>query len=322
MRKLVPAWLPFIPLSAIRASMAVVSSIDTPAAFATGATYFMEFWKDAMSKAELLKLAAITSVTRCVSLASKPKPRKVAPATSADCARSEPVACARFSVASVTSVISSALKPSFAYSSCKAATSEAVNRVVLPNALAFSSSFLNSAPVAPETAFTLAMLCSKSAATLNDAAPINASGAVMPMLILRPRFWIFLVAAPIVFLTLPSAVLSPRVSAPILTMRSPNFAILFGGCYLSQDSQTVAGLFLLLPRERCQVFWRDSFLNMGVHGDGRKPTRALPFCLLPLFNFFVVSSHCVAEFFERHVVKRKGVKPQLTQPHFLDFVPR
>ena len=86
----VPAWLPFIPAFANKANMALVSSILMPAEFATGATNFMEFANVSMSNADVLNDLAMTSVTRLVSLASKPNARKVDPATSADLARSAP----------------------------------------------------------------------------------------------------------------------------------------------------------------------------------------------------------------------------------------
>ena len=186
LRSAVPAWLPLMPLFAIAASIAVVCSMLSPAFLATGATNFMESWKLPMSRAELEKLAAITSVTLPVSLAFRPKALRVAPATSADCARSDPVACARFNVAPVTLVISVAENPSFENSSCKADTWEALNLVELPSSRAFSFSFLNSPAVAPETAFTFAIDCSKSAATLNEATAISPSGAVTFLVRLAP----------------------------------------------------------------------------------------------------------------------------------------
>ena len=161
----VPAWLPFIPAFERLASIAVVSSRLIPALWATGATNFIDSAKLSISKAEAPKLLAITSVTRCVSLASSPKPRSVLPATSAARARSASAACAKASVLSVTWFISPLVKPKRAKLSCKPATSVAVNFVLLPNRKASLSSAANSEAVAPLTAFTFAIPDSKSAAT-------------------------------------------------------------------------------------------------------------------------------------------------------------
>ena len=91
-RSAVPAALPLMPALASVPSIAVVSSMDSPAAFATGPTYFIESANESISSAEVLNDLAMTSVTLPVSLASMPKPRNVAPATSAACPRSDPVA--------------------------------------------------------------------------------------------------------------------------------------------------------------------------------------------------------------------------------------
>ena len=73
-------------------------------------------------------------------------------------------------MAPVTLVISDAVKPSLENSSWRALTSDALKRVVQPSSRALSLRFLNSLAVAPLTAFTLAMLLSKSAAALKLAA--------------------------------------------------------------------------------------------------------------------------------------------------------
>ena len=88
----------------------------------------------------------------------------------------------------ITRVIISSVaeNPSFENSSCKADTWEALNLVELPSSRAFSFSFLNSPAVAPETAFTFAIDCSKSAATLNEATAISPSGAVTFLVRLAP----------------------------------------------------------------------------------------------------------------------------------------
>ena len=88
----VPAIDPFIPALASVPSIAVVSSMLTPAALATGATYFIASAKLSISIAVELNDAAITSVTIPVCEASSPNARKVLPATSAARARSVSVA--------------------------------------------------------------------------------------------------------------------------------------------------------------------------------------------------------------------------------------
>ena len=177
-RNIVPAIDPLIPLFANTANIADVFSNDMPADDAIGATIFIASANDSISRADELNDFAITSVTRPVSLTSKLNPRKVAPATSAERAKSLPDACAKFNVASVTPVICLAVKPSFANSNCSPATSRALNIVERPNSLAFSDNNLNSSAVAPETAFTLAISNSKSRNTLNETAPNATIGAV------------------------------------------------------------------------------------------------------------------------------------------------
>ena len=120
----------------------------------------------------------MTSATRVVSLASKPNPRNVAPATSAARARSESVACANANVASVTCVISFAVKPNFANSVCNSATCEALKMVDAPKRLASSSRAWNSSAVAPETALTFDICSSNAWNVLTAIAPIPAIGAV------------------------------------------------------------------------------------------------------------------------------------------------
>ena len=224
-RNAVPACEPLIPALASVPSIAVVSSRLTPAAFATGATNFIASLNVDMSNADVLKLDAITSVTRDVSSASSPNPRNVAPATSALVARSEPLAFARFNVLSVTFVISSLVKPSLANSNCNELTSDAVNEVDEPKRNASCSSALNSAPVAPDTACTLAMLASKSAATLKLLAPIPTMGAVTAAVNPAPIFLMLPSVLFTPFLACASLLFRSVTSAPMCRTASPNLAI-------------------------------------------------------------------------------------------------
>ena len=116
--KAVPALLPLIPAFAKVPSNAVVFSMSTPTAFAAGAASFIDSLNFSKSKADVLNDLAITSVTLAVSAASKPKPPSVAPAIAAASPNSEPVAAARFRVASVAFKISCSLNPNFANSVC------------------------------------------------------------------------------------------------------------------------------------------------------------------------------------------------------------
>ena len=97
--------------------MAEVCSKEYPRAFATGATGAMPKRNPSKSNAALFRLSAITSTTRPISDESIAKALRVAPATSAEAAKSSPVAKAKLSVASVIWLISAGIKPSFAYSS-------------------------------------------------------------------------------------------------------------------------------------------------------------------------------------------------------------
>ena len=84
------------------------------------------------------------------------------PAVSADDFKDSPVAAAKDIVPAWAATISSAVKPSLAYSSCNWATWVAVNIVVDPSFSAESLNFLNSASVAPDIALTADIWASKS----------------------------------------------------------------------------------------------------------------------------------------------------------------
>ena len=135
LRSEVPAWLPFTPLFAKTPSMADVSSNETPARLAIGATYFMEFAKFSISNADVENDLAITSVTCIICPASNPNARKVEPATSAERAMSVWVAPASFSTPSDDFIICSCVNPNFAISTCSLATSPAVKAVSNPSFL-------------------------------------------------------------------------------------------------------------------------------------------------------------------------------------------
>ena len=91
--------------------IAVVSSIEKPAAFAIGATLVIDVWNFSISNADDVNATAITSTTLCVSDASNPKPLTDAPATIAALPKSLSVAVASCNVASCASIISLVEKP-------------------------------------------------------------------------------------------------------------------------------------------------------------------------------------------------------------------
>ena len=115
-----------MPMFASTPSALAVDSSDSPASAATGATYFIDSPRSSSVCAELLAVAVSTSATRPVSLASSPNARSVAPAISAACARSVPVARASASIIGVAAAISSVEKPARASESIPPPTSDAV----------------------------------------------------------------------------------------------------------------------------------------------------------------------------------------------------
>ena len=121
----------------------------------------------------MLKDNAITSVTLPISFASKPSPRSVAPATSADVAKFSPVACAKDKIPGAEFSISDAANPILDNSISKFATSVAVYVVLRPKSFAKFSNIFNSSPVAPETAPTFAIALSNATTVSNASLPIS-----------------------------------------------------------------------------------------------------------------------------------------------------
>ncbi len=210
-------------------SIALVSSILTPVALAIGAAVFIASAKLSISRELVAKLLAITSVTLPVSAASKPKALRVAPATSAARPSSAPPACARYRVLSVTLSISLAVKPSFANSVCKPATSVAVKVVVAPSSLAWLSSLLNWSAVAPDTAFTLLISASKPEKVFTDIAPRPISGAEILRLKSLPKLFAWEPKRRILLLAIFKPLVSPLRLAPMLILV---LAMLFFAIYL------------------------------------------------------------------------------------------
>ena len=164
-RSVVPACEPLIPLFAIIPIAALVSSKEIPIALATGAIYFMA--SPVSDTAALVRFAfsAKTSATWAVSLAFRPKPRRVLAAISVLVAKSSPDAAAKFISPGTALIISLVLKPAAARFVMASAASEALNFVLAPNSFAVSSNFFNSSPVAPEIAATPDIPSSKEAPT-------------------------------------------------------------------------------------------------------------------------------------------------------------
>ena len=177
----VPASVPSMPLLARTPNNAVVSSKLNPNSLATGATLPIDPANFSRSNADAPNAVAMTSATFPASSASNPNWLMVLTTVSAVGPRSFPNAWANANVESVALTISSADNPNLAISNWSSDTLDALNTVDFPRSNAFFSSLSNSAPVAPDTAFTFFIANSKSAATLNDDAPIAARGAVRPM---------------------------------------------------------------------------------------------------------------------------------------------
>ena len=115
-----------------------------------------------MSKAVLEKESAIKSVNIVVSSASKPKALNVLAVVSAACDKSILKAVDKSKIPPEALIISLVVKPNLASSNCNPATSSAVNIDDLPKFLADFSSNPISLALAPDTAPTSAIACSKS----------------------------------------------------------------------------------------------------------------------------------------------------------------
>ena len=183
--RLFPALLPEIPAFAKVPSSAVVFSTLTPTALAAGAALFMDSLNFSMSRAEVEKDLAITSVTLPVSSAVSPNPPNVAPATAAASASSVPDAAASARVDAVALSIAVASNPNLANSVCSSVTSAAVKAVVAPNSLAesLSISIDSLVPPSPNIACKLLLAFSnpeKIPITLPITRPKPAIPAVMP----------------------------------------------------------------------------------------------------------------------------------------------
>lgn len=146
----VPAISHFIPLSANTHNNAVVSLIDTHAAFAIGQTYFIEYEKFSNPRADLLKAPVKRSVTYHAWLASSWYCLITDQTVVAVFVTSSPVAIAKFVIASVELFISVAVNHNFASSVCNDAISVAVNFVLAQRPFACLSKSASSSLVAPD----------------------------------------------------------------------------------------------------------------------------------------------------------------------------
>ena len=132
-RSVVPAWLPCIPASAMIPIAAAVSSKLSPAALASGATYFIASPVCATEEFVLFAFAANTSATCAISFASSPNPRSVEAAISELVARSSPAAAARLNNPGIASTISFVANPAAARFSIPSAACLEENAVSAPS---------------------------------------------------------------------------------------------------------------------------------------------------------------------------------------------
>ena len=153
----VPAWLPLMPTLPSRPAMAAVSSSESPAMRATGATYFMVSPKNSMFVLAVAHVSANTSATRVICSACRPNAERMSEEISAARPRSVAVAAARFSTPGSAAMFSLALNPAMARYCSACPTCTAVNCVVAPSSRAVASSAAISSEEARDTAPTLAI---------------------------------------------------------------------------------------------------------------------------------------------------------------------
>ena len=153
----VPAWLPLMPTLPSRPAMAAVSSSESPAMRATGATYFMVSPKSSMFVLAVAHVSANTSATRVICSACRPNAERMSEEMSAARPRSVAVAAARFSTPGSAAMFSLALNPAMARYCSACPTCTAVNCVVAPSSRAVASSAAISSEEARDTAPTLAI---------------------------------------------------------------------------------------------------------------------------------------------------------------------
>ncbi len=234
----VPAVEPLTPLLAIRPSATDTSCTLYFIAPATVAAYLNDSPIVLTSVFDLLAACARTSTNMLVSSAVSPNAVSASVTMSDVCARSSPVAPARYMMPSMPAVISDTSHPAIAMYLNASVASVAENFVCFPISCAFSDSACSSSPVAPQIAWTPDMPSSKSAATLIAATPAPTIGTVTAVVIdaptavmLFPAFWICFPARShclALFFNFAPAELSGLVILSIsLSVTSTNFPLIF-----------------------------------------------------------------------------------------------
>ena len=165
----VPAWLPLMPTLPSSPTMAAVSSNESPALRATGATYFIVSPSNSIFVLAVAQVRASTSATRVISSAFIPNAPRMSEEMSAARPRSVAVAAARFSTPGSAAMFSLAEKPAMARYCSASPTCTAVNWVVAPSSRAVASSAAISSDEARDTAPTFAIWSSNPAATPTQA---------------------------------------------------------------------------------------------------------------------------------------------------------
>ena len=189
----VPAWVPLIPLLAIRPVATAKSSTEYPMAPAAAPAYLKVSPIISTLVFALAEAAAITSAKRPLSAAVCPKAVRASVTMSDVVARSAPEAAARFMIPLMPLVMSSAFQPAMAMYSMALAASVAENCVVAPISFALLRSISKSCPVAPEIAATEDIADSKlmPASTTPLAMPlmlpVTAFTALLPISDMTPK---------------------------------------------------------------------------------------------------------------------------------------
>ena len=109
--RLVPAWLATMPLFAMTPSAVATSSIEYPAAPATGATYLKDSPRDWTSVLDALEAIARTSAKCAASLAARPNPVRELVTMDDASARAMPSLAARFMTPSMPCNMASVFHP-------------------------------------------------------------------------------------------------------------------------------------------------------------------------------------------------------------------
>ncbi len=169
-RNVVPAWDALMPTLPSSPAMAAALRNDTPAVAATGPTYFMVSPSMPSVVLDDVNVAVSRSATPVMSAASRPKPDRMSDAMSEAWPRSTAPARAIASTPGMEAMMSFALNPAIPKYRMPSAAWVAENDVVAPRSRAVAVIAAICASVAPATAATEDMACSKWADALSGPA--------------------------------------------------------------------------------------------------------------------------------------------------------